>query len=117
MELYKLITKYHEGMDFDAFEQATRADVDEWLAERGLCAVPAAVVGLIDQLVEFTFDGCGVDGGDLQEMLHHAGILEEYTAKEACCPDCVCQEVDDFPMTCYRYSSQYKAMLQAAKGE
>lgn len=83
--------------------------------EFGYVVVPMAVAHMIDSLVEVSRDGCGVDGDDLQDRLRHAGIIEEYTAKEPCCQDCICAEVADFPQTCYRDSNEYREMMKAAE--
>lgn len=47
-------------------------------------------------------DGCDMDGGDIQELALKLGLIEPYTVTGPCGSDCVCAEVDDFPLTCYR---------------
>jgi hypothetical protein len=48
-----------------------------------------------------------IRGGDLQDALEEAGLIEEYTALAPCSNRCACVEVygsDSFPHRCFRWA-------------
>jgi hypothetical protein len=42
-----------------------------------------------------------IDGGTAQDSAVECGVLESRVVTEPCGEDCVCAEVDDFPLECY----------------
>lgn len=52
------------------------------------------------------------DGGDAQAAMLACGLLEPFTATEACGEDCACAEIHDFPQECYRLSALGQGVRQ-----
>jgi hypothetical protein len=64
---------------------------------------------LVKRLLGVWRDACDVDGGDLQQWLHEAGVLAEVTMPEPCGEACACADGGaDFPTTCYRIAEEYR---------
>lgn len=47
-------------------------------------------------------DCLDLNGGDLQEAAVRCGVLIEHEVYESCGEGCVCDEVGDWPLYCYR---------------
>lgn len=65
------------------------------------------VKGFLHWVVDQTFDGHDVDGGDLQEKLFEFGLLESVVVTEACGEGCFCaRDIEmyggKFPALCYK---------------
>ena len=68
-------------------------------------------VGFCDEALKVSFDGCDLDGGSVQEMAEKYGLVERVTMTERCGDTCICSEMDDFPLDCYRYTDAFKAAV------
>ena len=53
-------------------------------------------------VIEESFEGGSLDGGQLQEMALEHGLLRELEVQVPCGDDCRCAEYGDFPMICMR---------------
>lgn len=55
---------------------------------------------------ESSFQGCNLDGGDIQDKAHELGLLVEATIAEPCSEEhCACADAGaDFPTTCFRFA-------------
>lgn len=51
-----------------------------------------------------SFAGSDLCGGQVQEVAHKLGLLEEISVSEPCGESCGCAEVGDWPATCYRFA-------------
>ena len=67
--------------------------------------------GFCREALAVAFDGCDLDGGSIQDMAEKYGLVEEVKMTERCGESCICAEMDDFPLTCYRYTEAFKALL------
>jgi hypothetical protein len=79
--------------------EATRENIVE--AEKQL----KMFKGFADEVLARLWEGLGVEGDEIQEIGLKHGLIEEYTATEPCCDNCVCAEImgdDEFPVKCYR---------------
>jgi hypothetical protein len=64
---------------------------------------------LAHKLAEVCWDGCSLDGGELQEILVAAGMLIDVIADEPCGPDCRCQSYHgEPPWICYRLAEAFR---------
>lgn len=56
-------------------------------------------------VVDVAFDGCGLDGGEIQDMAEDHGLLVEKMMQEPCSAEegaCACAGLTEFPTGCYR---------------
>ena len=65
--------------------------------------------GFAAAMLDWDMDGIGdVDGGTLQDLAEHHGLLVPVQVSEACGEMCLCADYGDFPQTCYRKSETLK---------
>ena len=56
-----------------------------------------------------------IDGSEFQDIASHCGMMTPVTMTAPCDPECCrCAEVDDFPLTCFRYTELAKSALRFA---
>ena len=55
-----------------------------------------------DAMLDIAWQGGDADGATIQELAEKHGLLKETEVAESCGENCVCAEVSDFPLNCYR---------------
>lgn len=60
-----------------------------------------ALIMFADTIIAASFDGCGMDGGDIQDAALNSGLLRRVTATQPCGDHCACAEYS-FPSVCCR---------------
>ena len=58
--------------------------------------------------------GTALDGGWLQEQALKFGVIQPVPVTEPCGENCICAEVDDFPMDCLRIAPEIDALMAEA---
>lgn len=66
------------------------------------------------RLAHVAWDGGGLDGGEIQQMLVEAGALVPIRVTEPCGEHCDCAGWGDFPQTCYRLTDSLKGVTYRA---
>ncbi len=57
-----------------------------------------------NEILSHTFEGCDLDGGEVQEIAVKHGLLMPITVNSKCGENCRCAEFSEFPLTCYKKS-------------
>lgn len=61
-------------------------------------------------ITKSAFEGCDLDGGDVQDEAVRLGLLRQVRATEPCGEVCACF---DFPQTCHRFADFMKFTPEA----
>ena len=67
------------------------------------------LLNFVDAVIEFGFEGEGLDPFDIQDLALEYGLLEPREMQEPCDENCRClidAGSDEFPLTCYRKTYQ-----------
>lgn len=62
----------------------------------------------VDEVITASLDGVDLDGGEIQDLGLHLGLLEEINGTESCGSHCICYDLDNIPGTCIRKTYNLK---------
>ena len=88
-------------LNMEQLEEAERVMEHEFDDPDAIACELVALRGFARDIMACWPDG-DVDGGHLQDVAVHHGLLRPETRTEPCGDACACVEYGDFPSTCYR---------------
>ena len=93
---------------FDSVEDLLAA----WQGTQKDAALLHCALKFANDCINDAFEGCDIDGGDIQLRAASVGLLREETMPEECGEHCSCADVTSFPTVCYRKT--YLHLIAAA---
>lgn len=58
--------------------------------------------GFADAMLAISWDGCDADGAEIQELAEAHGLIGARLMTEKCGENCLCDEINNFPLECFR---------------